>query len=175
MAPPPKSLPELALPEDVLRTRPVNATLLLTHHHATNSSPPCPLDATQAVRRSVSQRGGASLRRIFVKCGLSPGGYEAADYVRKCGLISARPTVVMRDSAVRKEPASGAKCLADMAEQDRERLVVAHRRGADTLGHLESEGTMVGCLSLTAIRPAASARARRLSARATARARRSRS
>ena len=113
MAPPPMSLPELALPEDALRTRPANATLLvLIHTRPISPLRPPNAKPKRALRRSVSQRGGASLRRIFVKCGLSPGRYEAADYVRKCSLISAQPTVIIRGSAVRmnrlRAPASAA-------------------------------------------------------------------
>src|ERR1700745_2308288 len=85
----------MALPEDFLRTFPANATLLVLIHTRPGTVPlrSSRRHARQAFRRSVSQRGGASLRRLFVKCGLSRGRCEAFEYVGKYGLISAQPTV----------------------------------------------------------------------------------
>src|SRR5689334_15273754 len=50
----------------------------------------CRRRAREHPGRSISQTGGASLRRLFVKCELSFGGCEAAEYRPKCGLISAQ-------------------------------------------------------------------------------------
>ncbi len=69
----------------------------LTQRHSYSSTPAqddptfsAPRCARQASRRSISQAGGASLRRLFVKCELTLGGCKAAEHGSEYGLISAQ-------------------------------------------------------------------------------------
>ena len=75
---------------------------------AQNSSTLSPLDAACRTnsRRSISQRRGASLRRLLVKCGLSAGGSEAwhnRGSMREKASIAAIFTAVARLSRVDQE------------------------------------------------------------------------